>query len=414
SFYLQWLGYESERRPDVLYGYPNVIASYPVSGFVVPAWFAEGVAQYNRKELRYDSWDSHRDMILRSYALADSMLTWEQMAVFGKNSLGNESSYNAGFAFVHYLAQKYGEEKLQQISRNLALLTEVTIGGAIERAVGKSGEAVYEEWKAELAKSYAERVAPVRTDVRGGEPIIFVDEDDDFLHHQQAAAEQKAFSPVSLAAHVRMQPCCRVLAETGFANLHPKYSPDGKKLAFVSTGGGDYMSQSSLYVGDLEAHKAKPVQPGVGADMCWSPDSKKLYYARSTRENSHWSYQSDLYVYDLEKEKEDRLTHGKRAMSPSLSPDGGTLVFVVNKDGSTNLATMKLGGSDYKEITMYSRGEQVYDPEWSPTGDMIVFDYSIKDGRDIAWVRPDGSDLQFLLTGSDDSRSAVFTADAKR
>jgi hypothetical protein len=45
AFYFQWLGYESERRPDVLYGYPNVIVSYPVSGFVVPAWFAEGVAQ---------------------------------------------------------------------------------------------------------------------------------------------------------------------------------------------------------------------------------------------------------------------------------------------------------------------------------------------------------------------------------
>ena len=75
AFYLQWLGYESERRPDVLYGYPNVIASYPVSGFVFPSWFAEGVAQYNRKELGYDSWDAHRDMILRMYALDGNMLT---------------------------------------------------------------------------------------------------------------------------------------------------------------------------------------------------------------------------------------------------------------------------------------------------------------------------------------------------
>jgi len=42
GIYLQWLNYESERRPDVLYGYPNVVASYPYSGFVVPVWFAEG------------------------------------------------------------------------------------------------------------------------------------------------------------------------------------------------------------------------------------------------------------------------------------------------------------------------------------------------------------------------------------
>ncbi|HCV43605.1 MAG TPA: biopolymer transporter Tol, partial [Bacteroidetes bacterium] len=414
SFYLQWLGYEAERRPDVLYGYPNVIASYPISGFVVPAWFAEGVAQYNRKELRYDFWDTHRDMILRSYALDSTMLTWEQMAVFGKNSLGNESSYNAGFAFVHYLAQKYGEEKLEQISRNLASFGAVTIGGAIEDAVGKSGEAVYEEWKSELAKTYAERVAPVRSNLRAGEPLLLIEEDDDFINFRQAAVEHKAFSPSGLATPSRMQPCCRSVAEMGFANLHPRFSPDGKKLAFVSTGNGDYLSQSSLYVEDLETHKAKPVQPGVGSHVCWSPDGKKLYYARSTRNNPHWSFQNDLYVFDADAEDETRLTSGKRAMSPSVSPDGSTLVFVVGSDGTSNLATMKVDGADFKQITAYSQGEQVYDPEWSPDGGRIVFDYSIKDGRDIAWVRPDGADLQYLVTGSDDSRSAVFAPDGKR
>ena len=46
AIYLQWINYENERRPDVLYGYPNVIVSYPISGVGVPAWFAEGVAQY--------------------------------------------------------------------------------------------------------------------------------------------------------------------------------------------------------------------------------------------------------------------------------------------------------------------------------------------------------------------------------
>jgi Tol biopolymer transport system component len=414
AFYFQWLGYEAERRPDVLYGYPNVIVSYPISGFVVPAWFAEGVAQYNRRELRYDFWDTHRDMILRSYALDSSMLTWEQMAVFGKNSLGNESSYNAGFAFVHYLAQRYGEEKLEQISRNLASFGAVTIGGAIEDAVGKSGEVVYEEWKLELAKTYAERVAPVRAHVRAGEPLLLIEEEDDLIHYRQAAVEQKAFSPSGFATPTHMQPCCRAVAEMGFANLHPRFSPDGKKLAFVSTGKGDYLGQSSLYVEDVETHKAKPVQPGVGTDMCWSPDGKKLYYARSTRENPHWSFQNDLYVFDLQDEEEKRLTFGKRAMSPSVSPDGSTLVFVVSGDGTTNLAMMKVDGSDFKQITTYSKGEQVYDPEWSPDGGKIVFDYSMKDGRDIAWVRPDGTDLQYLITGSEDSRSAVFTPDGKR
>ena len=153
AVYLQWLGYESERRVDVLYGYPNIVASYPLSGFVVPAWFAEGVAQHNRRELQYDFWDTHRDMILRSYALDGNMLTWEQMGVFGKTSLGNESSYNAGFAFVRYFGEQYGEEKLREVSRNLSRFDAATIDGAIERAVGKTGREVYDEWKAELVRS---------------------------------------------------------------------------------------------------------------------------------------------------------------------------------------------------------------------------------------------------------------------
>ena len=76
-----------------------MIVSYPLSGFVVPVWFAEGVAQYNRTDLHYDSWDTHRDMILRSYALEGKMLTWEQMGVFGKTSLGKSIATALGRKF---------------------------------------------------------------------------------------------------------------------------------------------------------------------------------------------------------------------------------------------------------------------------------------------------------------------------
>ncbi len=82
AIYLQWINYENERRPDVLYGYPNVIVSYPISGVGVPAWFAEGTAQYQRQQMGYDYWDANRDMILRSYVLDDNMLTWNEMGQF--------------------------------------------------------------------------------------------------------------------------------------------------------------------------------------------------------------------------------------------------------------------------------------------------------------------------------------------
>ncbi len=197
----------------------------------------------------------------------------------------------------------------------------------------------------------------------------------------------------------------------GFANLYPVFSPDGTKLAFTSAKGGDYFGLSSLYVYDTVKKTETLVQPGVRTAPAWSPDGTKLYYGRQTRDNPHWSLQFDIYEYDLQGEEERRLTTGRRAYSPTVSPDGKQVAFVSNRDGSTNLAVVNLDGTGYREITLYASGEQVYNPCWSPSGDRIVFDYSIRDGRDIAWVRPDGADLEFLVTGDDDSRAARFSHD---
>ena len=412
--YLQWITYESERRQDVLYGYPNTIISYPVSGFVVPAWFAEGVAQYNRKELRYDFWDSHRDMILRSYALDSTMLTWEEMGVFGKTSLGNESSYNAGFAFVSYIASKYGEEKLPEISRSLGKMGRATIDGAIEDAVGKPGTEVYAEWRSEIQREYAVRSAPVRSALQEGSPVE-VESDHSVVDPGEVESIETMLRPGLLRPLERghVLSCCAARAATGFANLYPAYSPDGTRLAYTSAKGGDYFMLSSLYVYDVAKKEEVLIMPGVRTGVSWSPDGRKLYYGKNTRSNPHWSLQFDIYEYDIEAAKERRLTEGRRASSPSLSPDGKRIAFVVNRDGTTNLAVSSIDGSDYRALTHYVNGEQVYAPKWSPVGDRIVFDFSIQDGRDIAWIRPDGTDLAFLVQGPGDERSAEFTRDGK-
>ncbi len=371
ALYLQWLGYESERRPDVLYGYPNVIVSYPFSGYVVPSWFAEGVAQYNRKELRYDSWDSHRDMILRMYALDGNMLTWNEMSVFGKTSLGNESSYNAGFAFVRYIGEHYGDDKLLEISRNLSSLTAVTIDGAIEKAVGKNGGALYDEWKEFLKHDYGERTVLLKNNLAAGE----------------------------------------IIANVGFGNFYPTFSPDGKTVAYISNKEADYFALSSIYLYDVATKTEKALVSGVRSSISWSPEGTKMYYSKNSRENKHWSDYNDLYVYDIKRDEETRLTHSLRASSPSVSPDGTTLAFVSGNDGTLNIYTSKADGSGVKKMTNYADGEQVFNPKWSPDGKTIMFDYSIKDGRDIATIPAVGGEVTFVVATPDDERNAVFTPD---
>ncbi|HMK39330.1 MAG TPA: BamA/TamA family outer membrane protein, partial [Bacteroidota bacterium] len=415
AIYLQFLGYQSERRPDVLYGYPNVIVSYPYSGFVVPVWFAEGVAQYNRNDLRYDFWDSHRDMILRSYALDGNMLSWEQMGVFGKTSLGNESSYNSGFAFVSYIARKYGEKALADISRNLSSLTEMTIDGAIRRAVGKDGSDVFQEWQAEVREDYRARVARIRTNIVEGEPVNF-DSTGEVVDpgEMQKPESMIARGALSIPPGAQSGSCCRFDSWTGFANLYPAYSPDGRKFAYVSAKGGDYFALSSLYVYDLATGKEALIRPGVRTSPAWSPDGTSIFYAKSTRDNPHWYFQFDIYRYSFKTQEETRITTGRRAMQPAVSPDGKTLAYVVNADGTTNIALADIDGTHERMLTAYSRGEQVYNPKWSPSGDRLIFDYSMKDGRSIAEIRPDGSGFRLLISGSDDARTGVFSRDGSQ
>lgn len=371
GIYFQWLGYETERRPDVLYGYPNVIVSYPFSGFLVPSWFAEGTAQYNNPMLGYDYWDSHRDMILRMYMIDGNPLGWEEMGVFGKTSLGNESSYNAGFSIVGYIGQKYGVEKLQEISRHLSAPFRLTIDGAIEAALGKTGEQLYQEWKVEKTAHYMHIKDSLSSTLKEG----------------------------------------TIIEHEGFGNFYPVFSPDGSKIAYISNKEEDYFSLSSVYLYDLKTKTSKMVVPLVRSSLSFSPDGRYLYYAQITRDNPHWSGYSDLYQYDLSTEKEERLTYGLRAFNPKLSSDGKKLVFAFGGDGTLNIGTCDRDGKNISRVTNFRNGEQVYTPVWSNDGKKIAFGYSIEHNQSLALIDSSGENYQ-LLSHSGDCRNPFFASDS--
>ncbi|MCX6150132.1 MAG: biopolymer transporter Tol [Ignavibacteriales bacterium] len=373
ALYLQFLNYEDKRRPDILYGFPNVIASFPLAGINVPAWFAEGTAQYMRKEFNYDNWDTHRDMILRSYSLDGNMLTWNQMGVFDKTSLGNESVYNSGFSLTRYIAEKYGEDKLRQISKALGSFGNFTIDAAIKDAIGKDGREVYDEWKDYLTKDYEKKIFDVKTNLVTGEMI----------------------------------------GKEGFGNFYPAFSSDGSKIIYCSNKTNDYFSLSSLYLYDLVTKKEKMITPEIRSTLSWIPNINKIVYAKLSEDNPSWTNIHDLYFYDLDKEDETRLTKGMRTNQPSVSKDGSKIVFVFQKDGTTNIGTVDIDGKNFKRLTFFENGEQVFNPKFSNDDKFIVFDYAYTNGRDIAKVNPDGSGFDFLLQSKTDERNPVFGKDGK-
>lgn len=376
AIYLQWINYEKERRPDVLYGYPNVIVSYPISGVGVPAWFAEGTAQYQRQQMGYDYWDANRDMILRSYVLDDNMLTWNEMGQFSSiTSLKAESIYNSGFALTQYIAKVYGEDKLRNITNSLGDLENFSIDKSIKKHLGKDGNELYSEWKTFLKKDYSERISDVKNSHVDGE-IIQLD---------------------------------------GFANFYPKISPDGKKIAYLTNGTYDY-GTTQLIIYDLSSKSLESIDAPVASNYSWSYDGKKLLYAkRNSPPSIGDAVLFDIYEYDLNTKSDKRLSEELRAFSPSYSPDGSKISYISGKDGTLNLYIADNNLKNKKQLTFFNNGEQIYNPIFHSDGKTIIFDFSLIEARKIAKVDIESGKMEFIFDKEVvDYRTPAITKDGKK
>ena len=373
ALYFQAIDFESEKRPDVINGYPDVIVSYPISGTNVPAWWAEGVAQYQSPSLSNDCWDSHRDMILRSGLMEAKLLPYDDMGFLGHRSIDNERAYDHGFGLVRYIASTYGDSAITNINKHLGDWNRLTIGGAIKKVTGKSGDQVYDDWKVALKQRYDGMLVPVYKNPREG----------------------------------------AALSDQGFMTLGPTFSPDGKTVAFLSNKGSDY-SSTDLYTASRDGKNMKEITGDISSRPFFSHGGTQLIYAKHEKADIYGSRLSDIFVYDLAAKKETRITHKWRASDPSWSPDGAQIVCILNADGTHRLAVMDRTGKNSKVIHAPEKGAQLYSPRFSPDGKRILFGMFNGGTRDIASVAADGSDFRYELRTDSDERDAAFSADGRK
>ncbi|MFN1834611.1 hypothetical protein AB2B38_005060 [Balneola sp. MJW-20] len=359
AFYLQWLSYEDVRRPDVLYGYPNGLVTLPFATINIPAWLAEGTAQYQRTGMAYESWDSHRDMILRTRILSDTQFTLDEMGTFSsKTSIERETVYNQGFAFVIYLVNRFGEDILRDITSALGEKGVYTVQQAINRATGENGDQVYNDWIAERKGFYTQAVSSINA-VEG-----------DYVEDE------------------------------GFYNFFPKVSKDGTEVAYLSNKGLDF-GLLSLYIRNADGSEdlvindeqifrqtgnhtdaVKPLVTYLSTSFSFSPDGRKLVYSINKR-NKLGEFYRDLYIYDRDSKKHRRLTESARIESPEYSPDGKQIAAVQYKQGTQNLVLVDAENGDITKLTDFSNGETVFTPVWHPDGQEIYFASALFGSRNI-------------------------------
>lgn len=193
------------------------------------------------------------------------------------------------------------------------------------------------------------------------------------------------------------------LTSGGFVNVDPRFSPDGKHLAFVST---SYNGRFHIFIADFNNGELSNVRRLTGETRsnlprfyysqfdheispAWSPDSHDLLYV-SNRNHIYgtggiWRINADASPGSDPTPREIHYEETAWKARPEFSPDGKRIVYASYLGGQWHqLWLMPSAGGDAFPI---SYGD--YDntnPRWSPDGLHIAF-ISNRTGNTSLWIQ---------------------------
>ena len=224
----------------------------------------------------------------------------------------------------------------------------------------------------------------------------------------------------------------------------PRWSPDGKWLAFTSNRGED-KAPSALYAlpaGGGEARKLTDQKENVES-IAWSPDSTRLAFIARVRDEAYeeederkrmprrftrifhkldsigWTgdRRKQLFVVGLDGGEATQLTSGDfEHDSPAWSPDGTQIVFDGLRDERwdteliNRLYVVDAAGGEPKALT--GDGGSYEGPAFSPDGSRIAYRMIVEDGTyphhtHVGVMNADGSEPR-VLTASLDRQCAPY------
>ncbi|MGI8430970.1 MAG: S9 family peptidase, partial [Chthoniobacterales bacterium] len=207
----------------------------------------------------------------------------------------------------------------------------------------------------------------------------------------------------------------RPLTHGDETQTHPRWSPDGKWIAFLSSRGDEH-ENDQVWVFATAGGEAEQLTHEKGSvdDFAWAPDSQRLALVvhdpdprdPETKEKEkktvppivldryqfkadmagyltgHWSH---LKLFDLATKKVEALTSGAHdEVLPAWSPDGQQIAFVTKRgddpDRTENwdvyLIWAKVGAQE-KQLTTASEADAHPDwesaPAWSPDGQTVAY-----------------------------------------
>lgn len=345
---------------------------------IQPIFLIEGLAVHT--ETRFSTGGRGRDtayrMYLRQGALTGNLAGLDKASgYYTIDHPGGEIPYAYGMAFYRLLAERYGPDTPAKLAQAHAANPYFGLWGLDEELQSLTGKTLQAIWQ------------DLHTDLK------------------QRAYDQRA----ATLARGPLTPL-HSITKAGMHHRHPRYLPDGT-LAWAEWDGHGFAQMMTL----KSEPGARPQRlMGKSPFGSWdvSRDGRWVYHSRAWDENRFTNY-DDLFRYDQQNKKLERLSRRARLDMPAISPDGRWLVAVQNGAGETSLVKMRADGSGLKALTP-ARGRAQYSaPTWHPSRHLLAVSAWIDGARDLYLVNPENGRMQALWRDQSVDQDPVWSPDGR-
>lgn len=200
----------------------------------------------------------------------------------------------------------------------------------------------------------------------------------------------------------------RQLTHNGVEDNLPRWSPDYSQIIFVSYRDG----QPDLYVMDGDGGDVRRLTTTTGDDPRWSPDGRHIAFASKglgDAPNTSW----EIYVMGADGSSPRRLTNNNLWDSrPSWSPDGRQIVYTSRRSPSRwELRVVDVAGSD--DRVLVGNGYRNNRPVWSPDGKQIAFVSNLAGSWDVYVMGAGGGEPRQLTSDDADETDVAWSPDSQ-
>ena len=409
--------FQLERVSGLLRYLNYVVGKTFLPNAALPNWFIEGLAV--EVESTIDAGGRIGGPLFSTYlrlAVAErELLALDEITGAPLALPRGTNTYLYGSYFLHWLAMKYGSDKLYEFVRDQgARFNPLSINIRARRVFGDTFVNLYEVWRQETAAAYQEEIDAIRAaGVREGPRLTFAGERQPMPSYTSHGAllwtratghETQHLAKLLPDGSVQKLTTCRGgcdrpqegpdgniyysafryhqtfyyfqdlvrLPESGWRQQltdgervrDPALSPDGKQIAYART----ELGRSELRIRELHSGQTKTLHVAVGsiAWPAWSPDGKMIAVSRKVGPNA------DIVVFDLDADTLQVVTPGPSVeLQPTFSPDGRHLLFASSRTGVYNLYAQDLEAGCTRQLTNVIGA--AYAPTVHPDGERVAY-----------------------------------------